>query len=237
MRLRRETGDFQITINSENAVNTIRKGLSAEDFVGELVNVNGTYEVVNSANDTETGAEFKTNSFTLTYTKATGVITAQEGGSGSGSGAGGGKEEFDFKAFCQEYGEMIASAEEPSLDLLRIANEVPQNLTIHCTANAGSGSIVADEDYGDNFRDVLNALLVNGGRTVTLDVDMAVGEGIVLRSYIGPLYLDMNSSSPLPKYYNLMANGNQLASQIYTQNGRTFTPDTLKSIAWSNNEA
>lgn len=88
MRLRRETGDFQITINSENAVNTIRKGLSAEDFVGELVNVNGTYEVVNSANDTETGAEFKTNSFTLTYTKATGVITAQEGGSGSGSGSG-----------------------------------------------------------------------------------------------------------------------------------------------------
>lgn len=86
MRLRRETGDFQIKINSENAVNTIRKGLSAEDFVGELVNVNGTYEVVNSANDTETGAEFKTNSFTLTYTKATGVITAQEGGSGSGSG-------------------------------------------------------------------------------------------------------------------------------------------------------
>ena len=85
MRLRRETGDFQITINSENAVNTIRKGLSAEDFVGELVNVNGTYEVVN-----ETGAEFKTNSFTLTYTKATGVITAQEGGSGSGSGGGSG---------------------------------------------------------------------------------------------------------------------------------------------------
>ena len=116
MRLRRETGDFQITINSENAVNTIRKGLSAEDFVGELVNVNGTYEVVNSANDTETGAEFKTNSFTLTYTKATGVITAQEGGSGSGSGGGSEKQTYtltlnsdmtevtvpvaDFVAFC-----------------------------------------------------------------------------------------------------------------------------------------
>lgn len=116
MRFRRETGDFQITINSENAVNTIRKGLSAEDFVGELVNVNGTYEVVNSANDTETGAEFKTNSFTLTYTKATGVIAAQEGGSGSGSG-GSEKQTYtltlnsdntevtvpvaDFVAFCE----------------------------------------------------------------------------------------------------------------------------------------
>ena len=87
MRLRRETGDFQIKVTS-GTVNTIRKGLSAEDFVGELVNVDGTYEAVINANESEGIVTFKSASYTLTYNKSTGALTASEGGAG-GSGSGG----------------------------------------------------------------------------------------------------------------------------------------------------
>ena len=140
MRLRRETGDFQITINSENAVNTIRKGLSAEDFVGELVNVNGTYEVVNSANDTETGAEFKTNSFTLTYTKATGVITAEEGGSGSGSGSGGGSNEFIIPVTSRPEGMTTVLETAMPFMMIRMAYEAGKDLAL--AVSDGYGNIV-----------------------------------------------------------------------------------------------
>ena len=86
MRLRRETGDFQIKVTS-GAANTIRKGLSAEDFVGELVNVDGVYEVINSVSNDEGTVTAKTASYILTYNKETGAIAAQENGGGSGSGA------------------------------------------------------------------------------------------------------------------------------------------------------
>lgn len=105
MRLRRETGDFQITVNyfpGDPTVNTIRPGLSAEDFAGEMVKVveelstidsetseqvtytQNTFEAVISATDgvgmsggpAAGTVEFVTKSYTLTYTKATGVITA-----------------------------------------------------------------------------------------------------------------------------------------------------------------
>lgn len=88
MRLRRETGDFQIKVTS-GAVNTIRKGLSAEDFVGELVNVDGVYEAVVNASESEGVVTFKSASYTLTYNKTTGELTASEGGAG-GSGSSGG---------------------------------------------------------------------------------------------------------------------------------------------------
>lgn len=86
MRLRRETGDFQIKVTS-GAVNTIRKGLSAEDFVGELVSVDGVYEVISSASDGEGTVTAKSETYTLTYNKETGAIAAQENSGGSGSGA------------------------------------------------------------------------------------------------------------------------------------------------------
>ena len=90
MRLRRETGDFQIVVNtSAGTVNTIRTGLSAEDLAGELIKVGGVYEPVLSAGDSEGTTVFETKSYTLTYTKATGAITAEansdDGGSGGGS--------------------------------------------------------------------------------------------------------------------------------------------------------
>ena len=87
MRLRRETGDFQIKVTS-GTVNTIRKGLSAEDFVGELVSVDGVYEAVINASESEGVVTFKSASYTLTYNKTTGELTASEGGAG-GSGSGG----------------------------------------------------------------------------------------------------------------------------------------------------
>lgn len=89
MRLRRETGDFQIRINPSNGTNAIRTGLSAEDFAGELININGTIEPVLSVSENEGVVTAKTASYTVTYNKATGAITSSEGGAG---GSGGGSE-------------------------------------------------------------------------------------------------------------------------------------------------
>lgn len=77
MRLRRETGDFQINVTS-GEVNTIRKGLKAEDLIGECILVDGAFEVVTSATDDATNGETEavTTSYTLTYDWATGAITA-----------------------------------------------------------------------------------------------------------------------------------------------------------------
>ena len=81
MRLRRETGDFKIvvTVNSEShaiTVNSIRTGLTAEDLIGEVVNANGPLEVAVKATDASTTVTLLTATYTLTYTKATGAITA-----------------------------------------------------------------------------------------------------------------------------------------------------------------
>ena len=81
MRLRRETGDFKIvvTVNSDThaiTVNSIRQNLSAEDLIGAVVNANGPLEVVVKATDASTTVTLLTTTYTLTYTKATGGITA-----------------------------------------------------------------------------------------------------------------------------------------------------------------
>ena len=91
MRLRRETGDFQIRINPSNGTNAIRTGLSAEDFAGELININGTIEPVLSVSENEGVVTAKTASYTVTYNKETGAVTSSEGGAGgSGGGSGSG---------------------------------------------------------------------------------------------------------------------------------------------------
>lgn len=78
MRLRRETGDFRIKVDSEGAVNTISKGLLGEDFVGQIVEVDGTLEVITKASENKLAGTVTAvcESYTLTYTKATGEITA-----------------------------------------------------------------------------------------------------------------------------------------------------------------
>lgn len=78
MRLRRETGDFRIKIDSEGNVNAINKLLLGEDFVGQVVEVDGTFEVVTKASENKAAGTVTAvcESYTLTYTKATGAITA-----------------------------------------------------------------------------------------------------------------------------------------------------------------
>ncbi len=81
MRLRRETGDFQIkvTVDDDTAtVNSINKLLLGEDFVGQVVEVDGTFEVVTKASENKAAGTVTAvcESYTLTYTKATGAIAA-----------------------------------------------------------------------------------------------------------------------------------------------------------------
>lgn len=75
MRLRRETGDFQIKVTSDG-VNTIRKGLGANDLIGETVAVEGGYVAVTSAIASDNGIVLTTTAGTYTYNPATGEITA-----------------------------------------------------------------------------------------------------------------------------------------------------------------
>lgn len=82
MRLRRETGDFRIkvTTGTDGAeVNTINKNLLGEDFVGQVVEVDGSFEVVTKASENKLAGTVTavTESYTLTYTKATGAIAAE----------------------------------------------------------------------------------------------------------------------------------------------------------------
>lgn len=76
MRLRRETGDFQIVLG-ENGF-TARPNLKAEQFVGEIVVANGVYNVVTTVTPTETGCTLVAGELTLTYVAETGVITVAE---------------------------------------------------------------------------------------------------------------------------------------------------------------
>lgn len=89
MRLRRETGDFQIKVTPGEAagsyvVNSIRPGLSAEDLIGEVVDTgNGSFTVivatsVDSENGKITAVTYVSSSIlskiTLVYDPATGSI-------------------------------------------------------------------------------------------------------------------------------------------------------------------
>lgn len=81
MRLRRETGDFQIKVTVDDGtatVNTIQPKLLDEDFVGQIVDVDGTFEVITKASENKVAGTVTAvcESYTLTYTKATGAITA-----------------------------------------------------------------------------------------------------------------------------------------------------------------
>lgn len=80
MRLRRETGDFQIKVTDNDgtlSVNTIRTGLGAEDLIGEVVDAAGTLEAVTSAADGTNEVTVTTTTYTLTYVPSTGAITAK----------------------------------------------------------------------------------------------------------------------------------------------------------------
>ena len=83
MRLRRETGDFQIKVTVDNdtvTVNTLTPNLLGEDFVGQIVDANGVYEVVTKASENKLAGTVTAvcESYTLVYTKATGAIEGTE---------------------------------------------------------------------------------------------------------------------------------------------------------------
>lgn len=90
MRLRRETGDFQIKITVDDGTataNSISKNLLAEDFVGQVVEVDGpfedTFEVVTNVSEGNGLVTAHCASYILEYTKATGAInatTSEDGG-------------------------------------------------------------------------------------------------------------------------------------------------------------
>lgn len=79
MRLRRETGDFRIKIDGEGNVNTINKSLLGEDLLGQVVELSdGTMEVVTKTLENKLAGTVTATceSYTMTYTKATGAIAA-----------------------------------------------------------------------------------------------------------------------------------------------------------------
>lgn len=72
MRLRRETGDYNFTLNNDAA--TLKPGLNAEEFVGAIVHNGTAMEVVTSVTDNTTTYTLVVDSGTLVYTKATGAV-------------------------------------------------------------------------------------------------------------------------------------------------------------------
>ena len=80
MRLRRETGDFSIVVAEDYSVaKPIRKNLILEDLLGVIVYYNCVLETVVKVAAGSTAGTFvaTTDSLELTYTKATGVVTAE----------------------------------------------------------------------------------------------------------------------------------------------------------------
>lgn len=79
MRLRRETGDFQIKITDNDGTltgNTIRTGLGAEDLIGEVVDAAGVLETVCTAVDGTDKVTAETYNYVFDYVPSTGAITA-----------------------------------------------------------------------------------------------------------------------------------------------------------------
>lgn len=75
MRLRRETGDFQIVLNAEGKFET-RKGLKAEQFVGEIIKTaDGKFVVVTLVEELE--AAISLNDGDFTYNPVTGIVAAK----------------------------------------------------------------------------------------------------------------------------------------------------------------
>jgi hypothetical protein len=83
MRLRRETGDFRIKVTEDDGtitVNSINKNLLGEDLLGQVVEVGGDLEVVTKVSENKLAGTVTAvcGTYTLTYTKGTGAITAVE---------------------------------------------------------------------------------------------------------------------------------------------------------------
>lgn len=78
MRMRKDTGFFNLKADSDGVFKAVLKNLSAEDFIGEIVQTAGGFFAVTSASDNEarTTVTFTAGEATYTYTRATGAVVA-----------------------------------------------------------------------------------------------------------------------------------------------------------------
>lgn len=78
MRMRKDTGFFNLKADSEGAFKAVLKNLSAEDFIGEIVQTADGFFAVTSASDNaaRTTVTFTAGEATYTYTRATGAVVA-----------------------------------------------------------------------------------------------------------------------------------------------------------------
>ena len=82
MRLRRETGDFDIVLTSDNSYTAqLNKRVSAEDLIGHVAKVDGVYNIVTTAADSsdKATATVTIGEDTYTYTRETGVLAKAAG--------------------------------------------------------------------------------------------------------------------------------------------------------------
>lgn len=76
MRVRKESGDFEIKLTSGAGV--IPKGLSAAQLLGYVVDDGSNLVVVTAVTATETGCELTAGEATYEYVKETGAVTTAD---------------------------------------------------------------------------------------------------------------------------------------------------------------
>lgn len=76
MRMRKDTGFFNLKADSDGEFKAVLPNLSAEDFIGEIVQTADGFFAVTSAadNETRTTVTFTAGKDSYTYTRATGAI-------------------------------------------------------------------------------------------------------------------------------------------------------------------
>lgn len=79
MRLRRESGNFEIVLTAEVTSVQLKTNEEPEEFLGAVINNSGSLEVVTSVSDTSGVYTLTTSESSYTYTKATGVLEEADG--------------------------------------------------------------------------------------------------------------------------------------------------------------
>lgn len=75
MRLRRETGDFNIVLTSDNQYKSkANDRLWAEDLVGQVAKVDDVFQLITDTKDVDGGVTFKIGSVNYKYTRETELI-------------------------------------------------------------------------------------------------------------------------------------------------------------------
>ena len=76
MRMRKDTGFFNLKADSDGEFKAVLKNLSAEDFIGEIVQTADGFFAVTAASDNaqRTTVTFTAGENSYTYTRATGAV-------------------------------------------------------------------------------------------------------------------------------------------------------------------